>query len=325
MALAGTGGMRPTLLLLATVACIDPQEPGTLVPPTVVDDPNLPQATITVAGQQRAIHIREFGDPDAPVLLITHGSVSDMHPYLPLQVLSDEWRVVFWDQRGNGLSERVDADELDFADMVDEMQAVKELVSPDAPVALMGHSWSAVHAAMAVAAYPASFDQVVLLEPNGFTSDIQNTIGLALNLMSPGYLDMNWSLDGMSAADHERLDWQMMGLLDSGVRKLNCDEDDLPPWPVWRPGGLALIAWEASLFQQGRLDFDLTAGMAEYPGRVLFVGTECSPLGSDFQEAGNMTHFGDAELLHIEDSGHRLVTEQFDALEAGLRGWLEVP
>jgi proline iminopeptidase len=186
----------------------------------------------------------------------------------------------------------------------------------------MGHSWSAVFVAMALAKYPDSFHQAILLEPNGFSSEIQSQVGLALDLLTAGYLDMAWAVDGLSPRDHDLLDYDLYALLDSGVRDLNCDEDDLPEWPVWRPGGLALVHWEASILEKGRLDFDVTRGMSDYPGRVLFVGTDCSPIGAEFQQNGNLQQFPGAELLTIEDSGHRLVTEQLDALVAGLRAWL---
>ncbi|MCA9490869.1 MAG: hypothetical protein KC621_13160 [Myxococcales bacterium] len=123
--------------LWGLTACLSPRD---LVPPTVVDDPALPQATITVAGRERSIHLVELGDPEAPVLMITHGSASDIRPYEALEALADDWRVVFWDLRGNGLSERVPADELDPEDMAEEMDAVRRLVSPNAPTILMGHS-----------------------------------------------------------------------------------------------------------------------------------------------------------------------------------------
>lgn len=95
--------------------CLDSDAPGTHVPPTVDQDPNLPGLDIVVRGVQRRIHHRAFGDPNGPMLVVLPGSASDTRAYLPLQALADEYRVEMWDLPGNGLSERVPADELDYS------------------------------------------------------------------------------------------------------------------------------------------------------------------------------------------------------------------
>ena len=118
-------------LLLA--ACITPREPGALVPPTVDEDPALPRVLLSVAGRTRAVHLRTFGDPANPTVLFLHGSLSDHRSFLPFRVLADRFHVVLWDQRGNGLSERITAGEYGWDSVVEEIDAVKALVSPDRP------------------------------------------------------------------------------------------------------------------------------------------------------------------------------------------------
>ena len=108
--LAFGAGHPYTMLLLAVVigslsGCIDPGDPGTLVPPSVDEDASLLGLDIVVDGVERRIHIREFGDPNHPLLFILPGSASDIRAYLPLKILADDYLVVLWDQPGNGLSE----------------------------------------------------------------------------------------------------------------------------------------------------------------------------------------------------------------------------
>ena len=88
-------------------------DPGNLVPQTVAEDPSLP--AIDLAGTR--FHAEAFGDPDAPVILILHGGPGkDYRGMLPLKALADDgFRVVFWDQRGAGLSKREDASAIDTA------------------------------------------------------------------------------------------------------------------------------------------------------------------------------------------------------------------
>lgn len=285
-----------------------------MVPATVADDPALPSAAIEVAGHTRDVHVREFGDPSDPVLFVLHGSASDMRAYQPLKRYQDRYHVVFWDLRGNGLSERVPSDELDFEDMVDEIEAMRQRYSPDRRITILGHSWSAAFVALYLGRYPDAVEQAVLIEPPGLKASFQEQVGLDLSLFSGGYLDMVWSNDSITPADHARMDYKTLMMLRSGVRQFFCDTDAPPRWPVWRPGGLALAHWEASILDGARLSYDFTGNLGRFEREVLIIGTECSSIGTDFQRETNATAFPNATLHHIEDSGHRLLTEQPEAL-----------
>src|SRR5262245_44675256 len=103
--------MKTTLLMLTALApppgCLDPGEPGTLVPGTVHQDPTLPRIQINGT----LLHAESFGDPAGPTVLVLHGGPgSDYRSLLHLKALADDgYKVVFWDQRGAGLSQRHDA------------------------------------------------------------------------------------------------------------------------------------------------------------------------------------------------------------------------
>jgi len=301
---------------------MEPTDIGALVPPTVDQKPDLPALAIEVAGHQRLVHYQTFGDPENPALLIMHGSLSDICAYLPLQELQDKYFVVFWDQRGNGLSERVTEQELSYEAMVEEIHALKNHFSPDRPVTLMGHSWSADFVAMYLAEHPEAVDQAILMEPFGLKSDFMEAVSVPMNLTSKGYLDMMYSSKYMTPKDHETLDYQMLSVLRSGVRSYFCDKDHLPPWPVCRVGGFALIIWEKNLLNGAKYDYDFTRGLSAFSGEVLLVGSSCSPIGYAFQEEYHRPLFQHAQVLNIENSGHRIVTEQYEALVNGLHNFL---
>ena len=307
------------LLTLACAACDPAPYEGDLVPATVVDNPALPAISIMVDGHSRRIHCRSFGDQAAPVLLVMHGSLSDLRAYLPFKAFTDRYRVVLWDMRGNGLSERVPADELDYADMAEELHALKLHFSPGRPVTAVGHSWSAVFVARYLAAYPGELDQAVLLEPAPLSTAIAGHLPAIINLSRIGYLDMFWSAEMLSPLDHARLDFRTQGMLHSAVRNFFLDPDHLPDWPVWRVGGLALLHWEAGVVG----DYDFTGGLAGFGGEVLLVGSSASPIGYAFQETWHQGLFSKARSLRIENSGHRMITEQWGALEAGIRAFLK--
>jgi pimeloyl-ACP methyl ester carboxylesterase/NAD-dependent dihydropyrimidine dehydrogenase PreA subunit len=297
--------------------------PDSLVPPTVSDDPSLPAATIVVRGRPCRIHVREFGDPGQPLLMVAPGSLSDVNPYLEFRRFTDAYHVVVWDLRGNGLSQRVPGEELMPTAMADEFHAVKQLYAPHRQATIVGHSWSADFAAIYVGRYPDDVSQAVLIEPTGLTDEDQARAPNVLNLLSPGYLDMAWLAGTLSPSSHAALDFRMSAMLSAAVRDFFVDKDNPPPWPVKRVGGAALLAWESSIVgRNGRLDYDFTTGLSDFPGECLLVGSSDSPIGADFQAATNARHFAHVRVLRIQDAGHRIITEQWDALEDGLRRFL---
>ena len=82
----------------------------------------------------------EWGDADAPPLLCVHGGFDFARTYdvfAPL-LAAGGWRVVSWDQRGHGDSDRADLYSWD-ADLRDAL-AVFDHVSPGRPVPVVGHS-----------------------------------------------------------------------------------------------------------------------------------------------------------------------------------------
>jgi len=206
-----------------------------MVPPTVTEDPSLPSAAIVVDGKERHIHVREFGDASNPLLMVAPGSLSDVTPYLAFETFADAYHVVLWDLRGNGLSERVPSSELSPSLMAEELHAVKQLYSSDAPATVVGHSWSADFAAIYLGRYPEEVSQAILLEPTGLTSADMESVPNVVNLFSTGYLDKAWIADIMSPSSHEALDFRMYAMLSSAVRDYFVDRDHPPPWPVSGP------------------------------------------------------------------------------------------
>lgn len=303
-------------------SCQKVDEFNAIVPATADKNPALPSVSIHVAGYDRLVHYQTYGNSKNPAFFVLHGSASDMRAYLPLQIFSDKYYVVLWDMRGNGLSERCTKEELAIDEIVSEVEAMKMIFSPDEPINIIGHSWSAFFTARYLAQFPTHVNQAILIEPNGLKDEFMKDVGKALNLFTEGYMDMMYTTKYLSAKDHEMLDYQALAMLKSGVRNFYCDENDVPDWPVWRVGAYALMVWENSIVTKGKYDFDYTEGLDQFPNKVLIVGTECSPIGYVFQEKYHQPLFQNAEVFRIENSGHRLLTEQFDALVDGVKLYL---
>jgi pimeloyl-ACP methyl ester carboxylesterase len=86
-------------------------------------------------------HLREWGEPGAPRLLLLHGwmDVSASFQFV-VDAFARDWHVLAPDWRGFGLSERGPGDCYWFPDYLGDLDAIVEATSPEQPVTLVGHS-----------------------------------------------------------------------------------------------------------------------------------------------------------------------------------------
>lgn len=311
-------------------ACVSLEEPGLLVPPTVDQDPALQSLDMTVAGHTRAIHYETWGDPENPVILLLHGSLADHRALRRFEALSDRYYVVAWSQRGNGLSERITAEEYGWDSIVEEIDAVRETFAPGRQVTLIGHSFGAMYTALYLTRRPEWVHQAVLMEPGGLTgaifgetySDIIN-----IQLWAPGMDSNFWQSEVLSASDHEEVDFKSLQILMDGHQtNYHCDPDNPIPIEVWRPGGhVEWLRGVAMNYHKGQFDYDFASGLKDYTTPVLFIAGDCSALGPTFQETWNMPFFADASLVTIANTGHRMFVEDWDSTLAAIESYLDVP
>jgi proline iminopeptidase len=237
--------MRNTLLLaaLALSGCLNPSEPGNLVPKTVTEDPSLPR--IEVAGTQ--LHAEAFGDPQAPMVVVLHGGPgSDYRGLLPLQALAaNGYRVVFFDQRGAGLSQRYDESFYSFDGYLEDLRQVIEhySVAPGQPFVFIGHSWGAMYATWFInehCDYGGRLRGAILSDPGGFTKLQLDAFMRGFNSSFPltgdQLNDAFWASQFMSADDHARADYLRTLLALRGAPAEH--RDPAKPMPLWREGAV---------------------------------------------------------------------------------------
>ncbi|MEJ7683009.1 MAG: alpha/beta fold hydrolase [Segetibacter sp.] len=141
------------------------ESPGSIVPPTASEDPNLPQLSVVVQGHSRKLHLQTFGNPSKPpVFILPGGPGADFRLLLPLKAIADSFFVVMWDPRGAGLSERVPKEELSFESFIEEIAAVKRQLSPNKKISLIGHSYGGLFITRYTAEHPSDVDKLILIE-----------------------------------------------------------------------------------------------------------------------------------------------------------------
>jgi proline iminopeptidase len=311
-------------LALAATACMDPDDPGNLVPATVEDDPSLPR--IEVNGT--TLHAEAFGDPSAPMIMVLHGGPGgDYRSILPYRALADDgYYVVFWDHRGSGLSKRHDASSYTFDLYLEDLRQVIEHFSSSStqPIVFLGHSWGAMYATWFINEYGHYGGRVagaILSEPGAFTSD-----GLEdyLDRLFPPWSrtseelnDLAWSDQFMSPSDHARADFRQAIAVLPGSPEEHNDPDN--PAPFWRKGAVV----NAKLLEIG-LDqgFDWTTRLGEFPHKVLFLRGELNenmPLAHQQELA---SHYASSEVITVVGAGHEAIWEKQAEFLAHIRTYL---
>lgn len=306
---------RLTFLALSLAACSgchDAGEPGNLVPKTVADDDTLPR--IELAGA--LFHAEAFGDPAAPLVIVLHGGPgSDYRAMLPLAALADDgYRVVFWDQRGAGLSERHDPGTLTQAEYMEDLRLLIEhyTVADDQPIVFIGQSWGAMYATGFIndhGDYAGRVRGAILSEPGALNTPQLDAYIKELNaqmpLTSEQFNDGIWSRQFVSAADHERADY-LLGMLSYGGRPSDGNDPDNPA-PFWRLGASVNDRMLELVDREG---FDFTTNLDAFPTNVLFLRGERNTVMTLEHQEVLAAEFPSAGIITIPGCGHEMIWEK---------------
>jgi proline iminopeptidase len=284
---------------------VEPNEPGALVPLTVDEDRSLP--SITVNGTQ--LHAETFGNPENPIIVVLHGGPGgDYRSMLNCGKFSAEgFFVVFYDQRGSGLSRRHAKETYTLQLFLDDLDAVigHYRRRPDQKVILMGQSWGAMLATAYVNDRPRAINGVVLIEPGGLTwHDAEEYIKRTRNLeafdeTSNDYLYIDQILTG---SDDNVLDYkaavQAAADFSTGNRVGNSG-----PYPFWRKGAVCSAA--ATEYARAH-PFDFTTHLGQYTTPVLFVYSELNQAYGRSHAEHVSSAYPNVQLVEVRGSGHEV-------------------
>lgn len=112
-------------------------------------------------------HVREWGEPGAPKLVMLHGWMDVGASFqFAVDALGQDWHVIAPDWRGFGRTEWA-ANGYWFLDYVADLDALLDVYSPDAPCAVVGHSMGGNVANLYAGVRPARVSHLVLAEGFG--------------------------------------------------------------------------------------------------------------------------------------------------------------
>lgn len=296
-----------------------------VVAPLVTEDATLPSAII--GGVQ--LHMRQVDSPaEASTIIVLHGGPGgDFRSLLALSALSETHHVVFYDQRGAGLSERVPTEELTLDDYITELDGVRELVSPNAPVTLIGHSWGAMLATAYLGLYPEDVTAAVLIEPgyldsagksawDEVASRYMSGTGYWAEAIVTGFRAQHVDGPDPAAAD-DFLVGHMVGVFASHPdNHYHCGDGYKAP--SWRFGATASRAWADT---PDDIVDRLATKVRSFSGPVLLLAGECNDWLGPLQKT-HLEQFVDAKLQVIPAAGHHVIWDNPDASLSAIRHFL---
>ena len=317
------------VLLVAGAGALYASTAGDYAVPATVDlDPGLPR--IKVNGH--LVHAERFGDPDNPTVLVLHGGPGgDYRSLLGLQELADQYHVVFYDQRGAGLSQRLPAEQVTYQALLEDLDLLVDRFGGGRPVHLVGHSWGAMLASAYLGIAPEKVGKTVLAEPGYLdAAGYDEWQQVYASLMSgPGYawtaLRAGFKAQHVRGPDAYAAEDYLVGevILDYFTNHpdnpYHCPGEAYTA-PKWRWGTTASNAMQASLTAA---DLDgMSAHAGDHTGPVLFLAGACNTwIGADLQRT-HAARFADAAVQVIPDAGHDMFWDNPTESIAAVRAFL---
>lgn len=264
-------------------------------------------------------HIKEFGNPKNPTIIVVHGGPGgDFNYLLPLRNLADNFHLVFYDQRGTGLSPRVKLEELTIEQYIQDLDDIIKTYNHKGKVSLIGHSWGGILAIGYIGKYPNKVSHAVIAEPGMLNQDTAKVFVKELkNYQSFG--DTLFLLRKMIQAPfvrsfdgHESFDFVMTEMLNRNKpgKPYQCEDKALPPNLFIRGGFESFNQLLKPVFDDpSSLKHDFAKNIKNFKEKVLFISSSCSFIGYSFQEKYHLSLMP-KQTQHIKapEMGHNFFT-----------------
>ena len=308
----------------------------------VLETTNMNENLPSIEFEGYKFHSEVFGLSNDQTIIVLHGGPgSDYRSILPLQILSDEYKVVFYDQRGTGLSPRVGEGEITMEKYLDDLDKFVEHYGKNGKAILVGHSWGAMLASAYTSMYPDKVEKLVLAEPGFLTPEMAGIYMKKTNQMRPRKITLEFishiistyfeSLHIYGPDSEARKDYFMARL------SLGKDLEGHPLAGYFKEGKLSngyLEYWRAgalvpSIFfrdamdEEGNFTISFIDGIENYKNKVLFLTGEYNTIIGEEHQRQQMKYFPDSELVVISDAGHTMIGEKPEATATVIRTYLE--
>jgi proline iminopeptidase len=299
-------------------------EQGNLVPKTVDQDATLPSISVNGA----LLHSEAFGPEDSTLIICIHGGPGGDYRYmLNCKTLASKgYRVVFYDQRGAGLSQRFpkswyksqgsDALNKIFYDELNGVISHYKTFSSQ-KVILLGQSWGAMLATAYTGKYPNEIDGLIVAEPGGLKwDDVVDYVSesQSFKLWSETLNDATYIDQFMTGKEdqHEILDYKagLIGNTNAIVGDFGSDLGNNAPIYVASRSGAVVNAVSYELGQDTKPDFSV--GINQFSKKVLFIYSSNNKAYPDSWAIKISSAYQVKEIFKAQGVGHSGMLDQFD-------------
>jgi len=307
-----------------------------------VDEPfdRLPydESLVVTTADGTDIHVEvveaTVAEPDDATIVFVHGFCLDMgtfHFQRTALARRGQHRMVFYDQPGHGRSGRLETGEYELPALGETLRAVIDETVPDGPLILVGHSMGGMTIMAFAELYPEFFDDRVR--------------GVVLIATSGGLIDeTRLGLPALIA----RVGGPLMPVINNATRltgpaidRARVAATDLA-WLLTRRYGFggsrpspSLVSYVEKM--NARTSVDTVARYlrtlythARYPALVALAHTPCVVIVGDkdmitpvAHSEEILRHLPDAEFVKVDNSGHVVMLEHADQVNATLIAFLE--
>jgi proline iminopeptidase len=276
-----------------------------------------------------------YGPEDAPRLLMLHGGPGASHDYMLPQMLAlaDEYRLIFYDQRGGGRSKSDDRSPITWKTHVTDLAALVRELSLE-PLTLVGYSWGGLLALLySIAAAGGFRDEGIVL-----TASAPAPAPVRMVLICPAPATAAFRAQfSEELARRQRAPWiaeERAAIAASGVRardpaayakrifELGVAGYFADPARARELTPFRVIARVQQSVWESLAGYDITdkLPLVEAPTLVLHGAHDAIPLGSSEMIASALPA---SELVVLDESAHVPYVEGQDAFFAAVRDFLQ--
>jgi proline iminopeptidase len=311
------------LLAISLAACSEaPDETA----PVVVPELEVREATLAV--RDTHLFVRDVGPLDAPTIVVVHGGPGGNHLGLrAFEALAPRFRVVLYDQRGTGESDRFPitaADQSGLAQLtkdenVADLEALRVLLGPE-KIIVIGHSWGGALATFYAAAHPEHVERLVVYSGGPEDTELNDAKVAAheAKLTAEEHALFEERRDALiqaaqSGAPQDQLDSLFLSVGEVLFPALYCVPPTSAAADHGRAGFWANQGALAYVDTFDRMAFAPALGAITAP--TLLTWGQCEPSPQE-RLLYLLDSFPDARFVVFEHSGHNAIEEEHDTFMA---------